>query len=389
LNNIKIGVIGGGQLGKMMILEGKKMGLHFTVLDPSKDCPASSIADQLIISDFYDSKKIRELAEKCDVVTFEFEHINAEGLIALEKEGYKIYPSPYTLKIIQDKYDQKSFLKKHSIPVPEFLIVNTIEEIYHAASILGLPLLLKSRKGGYDGKGNAFIRSKEDIPKAYESLGSGKLELMVEAYVPFALEVSAIAARGITGEIEVYPLAENIHKDNILDITIVPARVNKEVEEKAKKLAMKVMEVLEGIGVFCIEMFVDHDNRIYINEIAPRTHNSGHYSIEACSTSQFAQHLRGILEFPLGQTTLLSSAVMINLLGEEGYEGEAIITGVQEAMKIPGVYVHFYGKTMTKPKRKMGHVSILDEDLNKALEKAEKVRKIVMVISREGKVRGD
>lgn len=378
---MNIGIIGGGQLGKMMILEGKKLGFSFAILDPAGDCPAASIADNHIMEDFYNKEAIRKLAEITDVITYEFEDINADILMELEDEGYKIYPSPETLKIIQNKFHQKTFLKENKIAVGDFKKIDSLEELYDATDIYGLPALLKSCRGGYDGKGNYFIKDKNDIPKAFETLGGGSIELMLETYIPFWKEVSVIAARGVTGEIKVYPLAENIHEDNILRTTIVPARVSSEIEEKAKELAFKTMDVLKGVGIFCIEMFVDQDNNLLVNEIAPRTHNSGHYTIEASSTSQFNQHLRAILGLPLGSTALISPVVMINLLGEDGHEGKSTLIGLEEALKFPEVYIHFYGKTITKPQRKMGHITVLGDNIESALKKANDIKEMVKIVS--------
>lgn len=380
----KIGIIGGGQLGKMTILEGKKLGLHFVVLDPSPNCPAASIADEQIIDGFYNEEKIRELAKKTDVLTYEFEHINADYLITLESEGYKIYPSPSTLKMIQNKYEQKSFLNKHSIPTPRFKKVNSIKDIEESIKEFGYPVVLKSCMGGYDGKGNYLIREIEEINKAFIQLCGSKEQLMVEEFIPFTKEISALVARGIDREMAIFPLAENIHEDNILINTIVPARIDKSTEEKAKRLALKTMEQLKGVGVFCIEMFVDGNGEVLINEIAPRTHNSGHYTIEACRTSQFSQHLRAILELPLGSTELLMPAVMLNVLGEEESRGKTMVVGLDEVLKIPECSVHIYGKIETMPKRKMGHVTILHESLEKAMEISSQVQNILKVTSNKG-----
>ncbi|AKL93881.1 N5-carboxyaminoimidazole ribonucleotide synthase PurK [Clostridium aceticum] len=383
MNFKKIGIIGGGQLGKMMILEGKKLGLHFTVLDPSQDCPAFSITDEYIEGNFYDKDKIRTLAEVTDLITYEFEHIDADILMELREEGYKIYPTPSTLKIIQDKFQQKSFLKQCNIPVPAFEAVDSVEGIHTAVEKYGLPLLLKSCRGGYDGKGNYLIKQREEVLNAYHTLGGDTAQLMVEAFVPFIKEISVVVARGIDGEIKVYPLAENIHENNILKTTIVPARVNKVAAYKAQALALKTMEQLKGVGIFCVEMFVDAKDEVLINEIAPRTHNSGHYTIEACSISQFAQHIRAILGLPLGETKLLKPAVMINLLGEDGYDGRAKIIGVEEIMGISEAYLHFYGKTFTQPERKMGHVTVLADDIDSALSKGKKVSELMRIIAED------
>lgn len=376
----KVGIIGGGQLGKMTVIEGKKLGLNFVILDPSLECPASSIVDEQIVGNYYDQEKIKELADKTDVLTFEFEHINADYLVKLETKGYKIYPSPITLKMIQDKYEQKTFLNKNHIQTPKFIQVNSIESIREATYNFGYPLVLKSCKGGYDGKGNFLIKKEEDIETAFYSLKDSG-DLMIEEFVDFNMEISALVARGINGEMEIYPIAENIHEDNILIRTIVPARLDKCIVENAKSLALKTMEHLKGVGVFCIEMFVDKEGQVLINEIAPRTHNSGHYTIEACRTSQFSQHLRATLELPLGKTELLKPAVMLNILGEDGYEGKTKVLGLEEILQIPQCNVHLYGKKETTAKRKMGHVTILEDDIDEAIRISNKVQNILKVIS--------
>ncbi|MCD5414230.1 MAG: 5-(carboxyamino)imidazole ribonucleotide synthase [Clostridiales bacterium] len=383
INNKRIGIIGGGQLGRMMILEGKKMGISFVILDPTKSCPASSIADEHIVADFYDIDRIKELARKCDVVTYEFEHINADILIELKDKGSIIYPPPESLKIIQDKLKQNLFLKDNNFPTPSFTKVESIEDIYLASKKYGFPIMLKSRKGGYDGKGNFLINEVEEIPLAYKSLRLRSDLLMVEEFVPFELEISVTVARGIVGDIKVYPISENIHRDNILYTSIVPARVEYVVTQRAKKLALEVIEQIKGIGVLCIEMFVTKDEKIYVNEIAPRTHNSGHYTIEGCATSQFMQHIRAILGLPLGKTDLIKPCVMINLLGESEHEGRGVMIGAQDALAICDVNIHYYGKIFTKPVRKMGHVTILGENINDALAKSDKVRKLIKIVSED------
>jgi len=383
INNKKIGIIGGGQLGKMMILEGKKMGISFVILDPVKDCPASSIADEHIVADFYDVDKIKELAKKCDVITYEFEHINADILVELKNEGNIIYPSPASLKIIQDKLKQNQFLEENNFPTANFKNISNIEDIHLAIKEYGLPIMLKSRKGGYDGKGNFLIKKVENISVAYEELSKASDLLMVEEFVSFELEISVTVARGTTGEIKVYPISENIHRDNILYTSIIPARVNEEVMQNAKKLALEIINHIEGVGVLCVEMFVKDTGEIYVNEIAPRTHNSGHYTIEGCATSQFMQHIRAILGLPLGSTDLIRPCVMINLLGECEHEGKGVMIGAEEALSITDVNIHYYGKTFTKPGRKMGHITILGDSVDDALVKSEKARELVKIVSDE------
>lgn len=383
INNKKIGIVGGGQLGKMMILEGKKMGISFVILDPVKDCPASSIADEHIVADFYDIDKIQELAKKCDVITYEFEHINADILVELKNEGSIVYPSPASLKTIQDKLTQNKFLRDNNFPTANFKNIASIEDIRLASKEYGFPIMLKSRKGGYDGKGNFLINKVEEISVAYESLIKASELLMVEEFVSFELEISVTVARATTGEIKVYPISENIHRDNILYTSIIPARIDNVVMQKAKELALEIIKHIDGIGVLCVEMFVTTTGEIYVNEIAPRTHNSGHYTIEGCTTSQFMQHIRAILGLPLGSTDLIKPCVMINLLGECEHEGKGIMMGAEEALSIPDVNIHYYGKEITKAGRKMGHITILGESVDDALVKSEKARELVKIISDE------
>jgi len=381
INSIKIGIIGGGQLGKMIILEGKKFGIKFIILDPDKRCPASSVADEQIIGDYYDPNKIKELVKMCNVVTYELEHINADTLIELKDQGYKIEPAPNTLKMIQNKYGQKQFLKSHNIETTDFNKVNSIEDIKTYIDKEGLPVILKSCYGGYDGKGNKLIKQYQDIEIAYKFLDGENNMLMVEKYISFINEISVIAARSITGEIKIYPLAENIHEDNILRTTIVPARVKNKVADKAKHLALKVMEKLDGAGLFCIEMFVDAKNEVLVNEIAPRVHNSGHYTLDGCNVSQFQQHLRAILGYPLATPYLIKPSVMINILGEEGIEGRTVIEGLKTTLEDSDAYVYLYGKEYTKSLRKMGHVTLLGEDIKEVLNRAEKIRNTLKITS--------
>lgn len=368
----KIGVIGGGQLGKMMILEAKKMGFYVTVLDPTEKCPCHSICDEHIIAEFDDRKAIRLLSSKSDVVTYEFEHIDYKELLTLENEGKKIYPTAASLKIIQNKLTQKQALQKGNIPVADFMLTKTANDIYTAGDKFGYPFILKTCTGGYDGKGNAFIKDKSHIKEAFETLGGGTLPLMAERLVDFTMEISVLACRGLTGETKVYPVGDNRHINNILHKTIVPADISEDTTKKAMELAGKVMEVFDGIGMFCVEMFVTKDNDVLVNEVAPRPHNSGHYSIEGCVTSQFENHIRAITGIPLGNTSLIRPTVMVNLLGEEGTTGNAVITGAENALRLDGVKLHIYGKEKSSPRRKMGHITVTAEDISTALKYADK-----------------
>ena len=375
----KIGIIGGGQLGKMMIQEAKKMGFYITVLDPTLKCPAHTLVDEHIGANFDDETAIRLLASKSDVITYEFEHIGADILETLENEGVKVYPTAKSLKIIQNKYSQKSLLLKNNIPMPEFTSVKTPNDIKNAGEKYGYPFLLKSCTGGYDGKGNFVIHNENEINEGFKALGSGKIPLMAEKFFPFTMEISVLACRGINGEIEVYPVAENIHHDNILFETRVPANISEETSKKAMELAKSVMEIFEGVGMFCVEMFVDKDGNVALNEVAPRPHNSGHYTIEACMTSQFEQHIRAVSGLPLGSSKLIMPTVMRNLLGEEGFNGNATVEGADEALNIKGVYLHIYGKEKSVPKRKMGHLTVISDTLEEAAEKAKKAYDFIKI----------
>ena len=364
---IRLGIVGGGQLGKMMAFEAKRMFMKVIILDPNKDCPASSLADKLIIGDFSDEQKIYDLSKEVDIITFEIELANATALNNLEESGFVVHPSPKTLSIIQNKYRQKKFLRENMITVPDFELVSSKEQLMDYCSNSGFPVLLKACEDSYDGRGNYLIKSEIEIGKALAYF-SGR-QIMVEKFVNFKKEISIMVARNSSGTISYFPIAENIHEDHILKTSIIPARISKETEGKAIDLAIKTMKSLKGSGIFGIEMFVDEDDNVLINEIAPRPHNSGHYSIEACSISQFEQHIRAILNYPLLQPILLSNAVMINILGPNNYTGPYEITGIDELFGIPGVKIHIYGKLETKPRRKLGHVTIVSNNPDPILTK--------------------
>jgi len=380
LQKLKIGIIGGGQLGKMMTLEAKKMGFYVTVLDPTKNCPSHSISDEHIIASFDDVNAINELAAKSDVVTYEFEHIDHKALIDLENNGKKIYPTAKSLKVIQDKLTQKQALVEGGAPVGEFIEVKSIDDIIKSGESFGYPFLLKARTGGYDGKGNYIIKSHDEIQIAYESLGSGKLPLMAERYIDFLMEISVLACRTANGETAIYPVGQNHHEDNILLETKVPASISKENEEAAMKAAGLVMDIFKGVGMFCTEMFVLKDGGVLINEVAPRPHNSGHYSIEGSVTSQFENHIRAICGLPLGDTTLIRPTVMWNILGSNiQNDGKAVVDGMNESLAVQGVKVHVYGKETSKPQRKMGHLTVTAETLDLATERAKLAHSLVKI----------
>lgn len=375
---IRIGIIGGGQLGKMIAQEAKRMSFEIIILDPSENCPASSVSDEIIRADFKDESAIRKLARKSDVITYEIELANSNALKILESQQYPVFPSPETLGIIQNKFRQKSFLRENNIAVPEFDRVKSIESLRSLCTAYGLPAMLKACEDSYDGRGNLLITSKNKIQHSFEFF-QGK-ECMLEKFIPFVREISIMVARNSDGQIVSFPVAENIHKKNILDMTIVPARISNNVSIKAKKIAEKTIGSLKGAGIFGIEMFVTKDEHVIVNEIAPRPHNSGHYSIEACSVSQFEQHIRAVLDFPLSKPQLFAPAVMVNILGPENHNGTYKIKGLRELLSIPRVKLHIYGKKISKPRRKLGHITVTGNNVQEAILRADRARRMIKVV---------
>lgn len=372
----RIGIVGGGQLGRMLTDAAKKLDFTVTVIDPTPNSPAGQVADKQIVADYTDENAIRQLGQESDFLTFEIELANAAILDELAAKGLEINPSAKTLGIIKDKFKQKVFLKEHGIPVEDFVEVNNKEDIIKAGKNFGYPFLLKARLDAYDGRGNALVMNETQIEDALSKLGDKKL--YVEKFVPFIKEMSVMVARSSNNEIISYPVVENIHKNNILQETYAPAHIDDDLKAKAKKVAEDTMKHLNGAGVFGIEMFLTKDGQVLINEIAPRVHNSGHYTIEACETSQFEQHIRAVTGMPLGPTNMkVPAAVMINILGEKN--GPAEPKGIEEAESIPGVKVHFYGKIESRIERKMGHLTAVGETIEEATEKAEKARDLVSI----------
>ena len=353
-----LGIIGGGQLGMMLTEAAKSMPLDISkiiVLDPTENCPAVKVGAEQIVADFKDKSSIKELAERSDIITYEIESGDSTVLKSLESTC-EINPSPETLRIIQDKLTQKKFLNDNNIPVAKFSEIPSRIELEAKINEFGFPVLLKTRRDAYDGRGNFKINSKEQISIALKTF-EGK-SLMVEEFIDFKMEVSVIAARSTTGEIKTFPVVENIHEDNILKMTIAPARISDEVSKKAEEIAHKTMEVLHGAGVFGIEMFVTSDDQLLINEIAPRVHNSGHHTLQSSKTSQFEQHLRAILGMKLGSTELLHSTIMYNILGPKEFTGKY----KKPLLTITNSFLKMYGKLESKPKRKIGHVNLVDVD---------------------------
>ena len=374
----RLGIIGGGQLGMMITEAAQNLSdeiSEITVLDPTENCPAAQAGAKQIVGDFKDELAILKLAEQSDIITYEIESGNTDVLSKLKAE---IEPSPSTLGIIQDKFSQKTFLSENELPVSQFYEITSLDDLHEKINELGLPVLLKSRRDAYDGRGNFKIASENEIEKAYQHF-DGK-SLMVEKFVDFKMEVSVIAIRNTKGKIATYPLVENIHEDNILKMTIAPARVSDDVISDAGEIAKKTMEVLKGAGVFGIEMFIDQNDEILINEIAPRVHNSGHHTLQSCKTSQFEQHLRAILGLELGSTDLVHKTVMCNILGPDGFEGKYKPVQLEK----DGAYLKMYGKDVSKPQRKLGHFNVVDlndsKDASELLKMADEIKNSVSIV---------
>ncbi|MCX7769582.1 MAG: 5-(carboxyamino)imidazole ribonucleotide synthase [Proteobacteria bacterium] len=378
-SQLKLGIIAGGQLGKMLIQEASKWDITTYVMDTDERCPAGKIASYFVKGDLKDFDDVYRFGKLVDILTFEIESVNILALKKLKEEGLIVLPDPGVIELIQDKGLQKDFLKKNNIPTPDFKIFNSKDEIFQAirSGQIKYPFVQKLRKGGYDGRG-VFIIEKESDMKEIVDLPS-----VVEEKVEIKKEVAVIVARNEKGEIKNYPLVEMVFdpKANLLDKLICPANVSEKENKKAVEVATRVVEKLDVIGVLAIEFFIDKEGNVLVNEMAPRPHNSGHHTIESVQTSQFEQHLRAILGLPLGSTELIIPSVMVNILGEEGYVGEVRYEGIEKALSINGVKIHLYGKKITKPYRKMGHITILDKDINSAIEKADLIKKTIRVIS--------
>lgn len=372
----RIGIVGGGQLARMLIFPAKQMGFHVTVLDPTQNSPAGQVADKHIVADLDDENAMQELAKHSDFITLEWELANPTLLEKIEKKGTSVNPSPKTLRMIKDKYQQKVFLQKAGIPVAPFA---NGDDIHIAGKKFGYPFLLKAKMGAYDGRGNYLIKNRREIQEGLAMLkGLERQEVYVEKFVPFEKELAIMVARNTREETKTFPLVQTVHKNNILYTVLAPAPVSKAIVKKAEALARKVMLHLQGAGVFGIEMFLTKKGDVLVNEIAPRVHNSGHYSIESCATSQFEQHIRTITGLPLGDTRMKTPfAVMLNILGTR--QGKASLHGIENALKIPGISVHIYGKTETKLQRKMGHITVVGQALDVCLARAKKARRLISI----------
>ncbi|MCO7175426.1 5-(carboxyamino)imidazole ribonucleotide synthase [Sporolactobacillus kofuensis] len=359
-----IGILGGGQLGRMMAISAKQMGYRIAVLDPVDDCPCAQVADVAIVADYDDPEGAKKMAACADVVTYEFENVAVQTVDYLQEHSY-LPQGGHLLEITKDRLNEKAAIREAGLPVVPYMPVRTQDELKAAIDEIGFPSVLKTTQGGYDGKGQYVLNSEEDLQEALPYVGKTPFEL--EKWLPFEKEISVIVVRSTAGETSVFPVAENIHRHNILHHTLVPARISESLRIEATEHALHLAEALELVGTLAVEMFVGTDGKVYVNETAPRPHNSGHFSINACETSQFEQHIRAICGLPLSSTQLLKPVIMINILGEHVQPVLDKIALLSEA------HLHLYGKDEAKTGRKMGHLTILGETVQEAIERAEKL----------------
>ena len=379
-SNFTLGILGGGQLGKMLLYETRKFDIKTSVLDPSKNAPCKIACDTFEVGDLMDFETVYNFGKKVDVLTFEIEHVNIDALEALEKEGITVYPSSNTLRNINDKITQKKFYQTHQIPTSSFQVFNSKDELIVAINKYEIryPFVWKQSTGGYDGMGVCIIKNKEDLANVKN------IPCIAEKLIPFVNELAVIVSRNPNGEVASYPVVEmEFHPEaNQVEYVICPARIENNIAERAKKIAEKVSNAFEHVGLLAVELFQTEEGEILVNEVAPRPHNSGHFSIEGSLTNQFEQHIRAILNLPLGNTKSKIAAIMVNLVGEEGYIGDAYYKNLEQILSLEGVTPHIYGKKQTRPFRKMGHVTIVNNDISKARKIAELVKKTIKVINR-------
>jgi len=379
-NNKILGIIGGGQLGKMLLNDTFKWNITTYVLDPDKDAPAKQFCNKFYCGDLNDFDTIYQFGKKADIITFEIEHINTEALKKLEKEGTIIYPKPNTLSIIQDKFKQKKFYLDNNIPTSDFIFFDSIKDLTHAFETkkIKLPFVWKSTKFGYDGFGVKIINNKTDLESIEDK------PCIIEELINYKKELSIIICRNLDGDCKLFPTVEMKFNEisNQLETVTFPAEINNRTNSEAKKIALKVADSFKNVGLLAIEMFLTTDDQILVNEVAPRPHNSGHFTIEGTMTSQFEQHIRAILNLPLGSTKLICGGLMINLSGSENFTGNVHYENLDKIFKLEGVNLHLYGKKKVKPNRKMGHVTILNKSKSKAVEIKNNIKKTIKIISK-------
>jgi 5-(carboxyamino)imidazole ribonucleotide synthase len=373
--SFKVGVLGGGQLGRMLIQEAVNYDIKLHIMDKDSQAPCARIAHTFVNEDILDYDAVMRFGADKDVITVEIENVCIEALEELERQGKKVFPQPAVLRTVKDKGVQKEFYQTHHLPTAPFYLVSNKEEVLNYVD--QFPFFQKLRVGGYDGKGVQALRTEADLDNAFDA------PCVLEKFVDFEKEISVIVARNENGEVSHFPVVECEFNPeaNLVEFLFAPAQISEAIEEEAIAIATKTIEALNMVGLLAVELFVTKDGRVLINEIAPRPHNSGHHTIECNVSSQYEQHLRAILNMPLGSTKILRPGVMINLLGEKGYDGAVKYEGLDEALKIPGVKIHLYGKAQTKPFRKMGHVTATAPLLQEAKDKARQVQQLIRVIA--------
>jgi 5-(carboxyamino)imidazole ribonucleotide synthase len=373
--DLKLGILCGGQLGRMLIQQAINYNVTVRILDPDREAPCRKLCDEFTVGSLGDYETVYNFGKTVDLLTIEIEKVNVDALEQLEKEGVLVYPQSRIIRLIQDKGLQKQFFKENDIPTADFQIISSPQQLQQ--SLIPFPYIQKLRKDGYDGKGVYKV-----IDESYLA-GAFKEPSLIEQWIDFEKEIAVIVARNENGEISTFPMVEMEFnpKVNLVEFLIAPSTLPFAIQQKAEQIAKKIADSLKIVGLLAVEMFLDKQGRILVNELAPRPHNSGHQTIEGNVVSQFEQHLRAIFNQPLGDTACLNNAIMVNVLGEAGYEGPAIYQGIEKVLKVPGVYIHLYGKALTKPFRKMGHVTIVDADREKAIEKAKFVQITLKVIS--------
>ena len=378
-SKFKLGILGGGQLGKMLLYDAKRYDLHTKVMDSNFEVPCARLADEFILGDITNYDDVINFGNKVDIITVEIEKINTDALLFLEKKGKKIFPSAVTLKIIQNKTQQKEFYQKNNLPTSRFKNYSNIDElkINFEKDNFKFPFVWKSSRFGYDGKGVKIIKKFDDLNFSYDE------ECLIEEKISIKKELSVIVARNIDGEMKYFPVVEMEFNDksNLVEYVMCPANISSDIESRAIEIAMKASEKFNMVGLLAVELFLDVNDKIIINEVAPRPHNSGHHTIECCMTSQFDQHIRSILNLPLGETQILIPGIMVNLVGENKVEGNVVYQNINDIFEIPGVFIHIYGKKKSRLDRKMGHITIVNKDISKAIEIGKKIKKKIKVIS--------
>jgi 5-(carboxyamino)imidazole ribonucleotide synthase len=372
-SNFTLGIIGGGQLGKMLCQVTSRLSINTNILDPSDDSPCKNLCSSFSVGNLMDFKSVYNFGKQCDLVTYEIEHINVDALEKLENEGIKVYPSSSTLRIIQDKNLQKEFFIKNNIPTANFSYHKSLSNL--DVNDLVFPCVWKKTKFGYDGYGVKILKSEKDLENLPES------EFIIEEMIPFEKELATTIARNERGEIEIFPIVEMMFNEisNQVEFVICPAQIDEILVEKAKEVALSVSNSFKQVGLLAVEMFLTKSGEILVNEVAPRPHNSAHYSIENCINSQFDQHINSILNLPLGCSKSNVYAIMANLVGSKGFSGNVVYEGIEEALKYDNVKIHIYGKKKTKPNRKMGHITVIDNDLKKGLSKVKNIKELIKI----------